>query len=1539
MNHSEGFTDGIEEYHNLGIYDEIFEEATPEYSPVGLKELSGTYEGAIDSLYRIVISGIIPEEEAKELDGYSVKRGDSSATFYRGRIIYDCFSDKSAERDIIFCLSGTVSEQISGRPPYSEGDTVELITEKGSGDITRIYRPESFSYDIVESGGLEYALARGDESQTAESGLENYLLSKDFTRETTATSNPARYRAAYKPYQLSQALKEYFSGMKLINPMLPGVYALSENIMPPAFENGAGSGGDENAEFYAATDQRLGYIDMSLIKDLDEVTEWLEKYSSSGGEYTAIDEFANLYSYIKYFGIERSEIEKYSELADKATGEGFTDEEIELLYSGTPEEIAERFASGTAIRKGKNLYSLWWIYLHSAQDYEAAGITKEDIKSIKPYYDGIGLTDSARSALEYKLDQYAKGNITALSNPGYSDKAFETAIDGLDYVYEPVSEPIYPENPDIKINPVSAGAGSYNELMSGIEKSGTENIRLLEYEIVSALDKDEALKIAPDCEEIAEEKAVLYLARALYDYIGDRRVDYTFYILQYGGHNFPAEGEPEYESGKRLFSPVVFESGEYAEAIRELRFALAEVNGIKLSYHIGSRDIKLFPTENDIIDYGYPECRNIDLEFSDGEESSITTEENNPEIYTQKSTLKSLADFMLSDWRRRGIISETSETRLGGGIYELSRKEDPIYKDVNISEPVPATGGVSSWTELLEDKLSEKTEIYLVTVEKTYDKYEANAVCGYDISPDSTLYRVKAYYDVLKDESTDISFTIIHAGTSERQIKGCPGFRAGESYLICIKDGITEGKPSVPEPLLEFELYEINGEIFAYRILGERVKLSGDYINLDMKMSESEREVVTVTENNPVIYTQKSTLKSLSAFLRDSFSEAGYISPSASEIRLLHPELGETAMGYEGYIAPDISSILTANPWTEDMKIEALPVYENPITLENGYIPYDQDYDKMLDILLKTAKRAGEYAEGSEPKIEKYPDEEDIKRATEKFSENGEEVPEGYFTVRSLGISGERMNIKTDIYLTATIEFKEHIALPDGLGTSAPESARKLAEYLKNEYSDILGMENPVAEIEGGDMSADGKTLGYRAVLYEGSGSDSDRILNYAFRRAEFYTDDSDRLYLIRIYNTDTDGSLGDFELITPEEAEKELEAGRYLSSAPYAFPGADKIARFDLEYFVSESVETFMPFYKFYVELPKQNINGLKEFGAYYVPAVGAEYIDPEISYDGSAVSYEESEQKRPEENPIAGLDGVCSLEEAELIAQGFGMPSYNLSLGVKVPSFKRTAPESADTDALEKELIKIADGLGLGKLYPEKIIKTDGGIESETDEAKLSASITEFGYEYRVEFYEPFDMPVSDGNASSGEEVQDPEKAANGALSGIYSLDISPTDRAARAGKAIIGYYKKLFGEGFDSFMSAFGYKPRGDGTLITVYPAFGATETYYRFFYGKTAVFDLSSEGKISRIVFRDPTEFYSVSEEKTAFGWDGARKLYESGEYITNAPVSEPYPDRLLESCTEIVYLSDGNMYFRLYADLSGISGLPSGTVGIYYARGY
>ena len=90
--------------------------------------------------------------------------------------------------------------------------------------------------------------------------------------------------------------------------------------------------------------------------------------------------------------------------------------------------------------------------------------------------------------------------------------------------------------------------------------------------------------------------------------------------------------------------------------------------------------------------------------------------------------------------------------------------------------------------------------------------------------------------------------------------------------------------------------------------------------------------------------------------------------------------------------------------------------------------------------------------------------------------------------------------------------------------------------------------------------------------------------------------------------------------MVSMEEAYERLLNGNYITSVPYAITDAELICKGELVYRNSKTEETFLPYYRFYVELPEmRRENGLTDYGAYYVPAIRSEYLKNMPLWDGS--------------------------------------------------------------------------------------------------------------------------------------------------------------------------------------------------------------------------------------------------------------------------------------------------------------------------------
>lgn len=331
-------------------------------------------------------------------------------------------------------------------------------------------------------------------------------------------------------------------------------------------------------------------------------------------------------------------------------------------------------------------------------------------------------------------------------------------------------------------------------------------------------------------------------------------------------------------------------------------------------------------------------------------------------------------------------------------------------------------------------------------------------------------------------------------------------------------------------------------------------------------------------------------------------------------------ENASEGMGFEGYMAYNISELVNANPWSEETTISALPVYKNPLTYDENYIASGADFDKMREILLKAADGLGLDTDALTV-IDDTPDEETQKAITEKFQSVGEKVPNGYFDPSKLIIETDGMKIEVDKALTVKISFEPAISLPDEYhfaDNSSYEDMSAAAEYLKDQYQDFIGMDNPKVNIHGGDYDINLLQM-YSLEFFDAKGGITEQILNYNFNRAAFYCDSEGKLFLARLFQPDLSNKAGEYPIVTTEEAGELLSKGNYITTVPCEMPGMEYVKKVELIYRTGGHEEYIMPYYRFYVELPEMERDGLKTYGAYYVPAVAGEYISNMPTWDGS--------------------------------------------------------------------------------------------------------------------------------------------------------------------------------------------------------------------------------------------------------------------------------------------------------------------------------
>ena len=334
-------------------------------------------------------------------------------------------------------------------------------------------------------------------------------------------------------------------------------------------------------------------------------------------------------------------------------------------------------------------------------------------------------------------------------------------------------------------------------------------------------------------------------------------------------------------------------------------------------------------------------------------------------------------------------------------------------------------------------------------------------------------------------------------------------------------------------------------------------------------------------------------------------------------------EIGEEeAAGYEGIRVHDISELVDANPWDEALGISSLPVYENVLSYDENYIVQGGDFHKMREFLLEIAGSLG-LEEESLTITDDVPDEETKQIITEKLEMGGDTVPERYFNPTKLIGEAEGLKIQVNQAMTATVSFEPAVSLPEEYHFThyaAYGELAETAEYLENEYEDFIGMEHPAANIYGGGYNIY-LQQSYWIEFYDRAEDMVQRIINYNFNRTAFYCDDQGRLYLARSFRPDSveDGGRS---IRSSRRRRRKSFCGKAIISPRCLMrcPGEEFIGKVELVYRVGEREKYYMPYYRFYVELPEAAMDdGLKAYGAYYVPAVESAYISDMPVWDGS--------------------------------------------------------------------------------------------------------------------------------------------------------------------------------------------------------------------------------------------------------------------------------------------------------------------------------
>ena len=326
---------------------------------------------------------------------------------------------------------------------------------------------------------------------------------------------------------------------------------------------------------------------------------------------------------------------------------------------------------------------------------------------------------------------------------------------------------------------------------------------------------------------------------------------------------------------------------------------------------------------------------------------------------------------------------------------------------------------------------------------------------------------------------------------------------------------------------------------------------------------------IVIAVNFPAIFSLNSA--------NNESTDSSALSPD-TDLPMLEISAPDGGYGYEGYFARDISELVNANPWNENISLAALPVFK---------VKNDTPENKLKELITATSEKLS---------LKGFAD----------FSNDGGAV----------SVASESVKITatdTDI----AVYFKKAEKLPEkyNFGYYASyKDMKKSAEYLKNKYSALFESEKYILNLYGGDCDIYGRQT-YHISFYKDSDDIVQKIINYNFNKTYFTPNDNGELEHISTVSPNLGDKIGNYPVISPDKAKELLYDGKYVTSAPNGIKKSDKTARTELVYRFAPWEKYYIPYYRFLVaeestgneSLEKQ---GFKSYCAYYVPAVEDKYI-----------------------------------------------------------------------------------------------------------------------------------------------------------------------------------------------------------------------------------------------------------------------------------------------------------------------------------------
>ncbi len=164
-----------------------------------------------------------------------------------------------------------------------------------------------------------------------------------------------------------------------------------------------------SAPYYARPcNERLASLPEALMKMAEGGYSWKYEYAAGKPAYAlTLMDYANIYSFIHTHDLDREALRAVlSDASLMVHRKAFSEEEIDLLLGDDADAALAYFASPSTIVTGAKGYSVKWMYDHTIEEWEAAGITPEMVAAVQEHYYNPLFTRKAAAAFSQKLYAY-----------------------------------------------------------------------------------------------------------------------------------------------------------------------------------------------------------------------------------------------------------------------------------------------------------------------------------------------------------------------------------------------------------------------------------------------------------------------------------------------------------------------------------------------------------------------------------------------------------------------------------------------------------------------------------------------------------------------------------------------------------------------------------------------------------------------------------------------------------------------------------------------------------------------------------------------------------------------------------------------------------------------------------------------------------------------------------------------------------------------------------------------------------------------------